>query len=108
MPARKPFTKSCAIMVPSHRSPTLTRAPRQPTSAKNDERNALRRGPASAAIITVNSRASKKKKRQAQEPRREQRRLRPNHAARPGETAESLQVKLEKSRQAVSIATSRE
>ena len=44
---------------------------------------------------------------QAEEAGHEQRRLRPNHGRAPAPTAESPQVKLEKSRQAVSIATFR-
>ncbi len=45
MLGRKPLKNTCAIMVPSHNSPAVTCAPWQPTTAKNEDRNALRCGP---------------------------------------------------------------
>src|SRR5208337_1380974 len=59
--ARYPLANTCAIIVRSHSRPTLTCRPWRPTSAKKDERNALRVGPAPIAIMLLNSLISMKR-----------------------------------------------
>src|SRR3954453_19363065 len=55
MSARKPFAKTCAIMVSSQSRPAETCSPWQPTSVKNADRNALRDGPAPSETRPANS-----------------------------------------------------
>src|ERR1700704_5164126 len=53
--ALNPLAMTCAIIVNNHRMPAETCSPWQPTSVKNADRNALRVGPAPRATRLANS-----------------------------------------------------
>src|SRR5436190_16779817 len=104
MLGRKPFTKTCAIMVPSHSNPAVTCSPWQPTTAKNEDKKALRWGPAPCATMRAKSRASSTMKQRPRRPVTSRQICVQSWLRASVATADNPQVKLEASRHTVSMA----
>src|SRR5215472_466314 len=99
--ARKPLTKTCAIIVPSQRSPALTCSPCRPTTANKDDRKALRSGPAPCITMLAKSRPSSTRNASPNNPVTSSATCVHSWFRTSVATADSPQVKLEMSKNAV-------
>src|SRR6202163_4572085 len=107
MSGRNPLAKTCAIIVSNQSMPAETCSPWHPTSVKNADRNALRVGPAPRATRSANSLPSMARKAR---PKAQVTAMADWNQILLRKSAAMLampQVKLEASRNAVSIATLR-